>query len=81
MPSPVVLSAGTGQDWRRAADMAGTPMHSRETTIELTYRAPLTDWLTIQPDLQYVMHPGFDRSLDDALVIGLRVEFSASYSR
>lgn len=76
-----IASAGAGQDVRRAADMAGTPMHSRETTIELTYRAPLTDWLTIQPDLQYVMHPGFDRSLDDALVIGLRVEFSASYSR
>ncbi len=76
-----IASAGAGQDFRRAADMAGTPTHSRETTIELTYRAPLTDWLTIQPDLQYVMHPGFDRSLDDALVIGLRVEFSASYSR
>lgn len=76
-----IASAGAGQDWRRAADMAGTPSERHETAIEMTYRAPLTDWLTLQPDLQYVINPGADRSLEDAFVIGLRIEISGAMSR
>jgi len=30
----------------------------------------------IQPDLQYVVNPSVDALLDDALVIGLRLELS-----
>lgn len=47
-----------------------------ETAIELTYRAEIRPGLWIQPDLQYVIHPGFDRALDDALVVGIRLEAS-----
>jgi len=28
-----------------------------ETTLELTYLAPITSWLSIQPDVQYVFDP------------------------
>ncbi|HWD59453.1 MAG TPA: carbohydrate porin [Stellaceae bacterium] len=52
---------------------------TNETVIEATYQAPLTGWLTLQPDLQYVIHPnaGIPNNfgttpLSDALVIGLR---------
>jgi porin len=76
-----IASARLGQDLRRSADMAGAPIDRHETTVEMTYRAPLTDWLTLQPDLQYVFNPGADRSLDDALVIGLRVEISGAMNR
>jgi len=44
-----------------------------ETALELTYAIPLSDRLAIQPDLQYIIHPGGDRTLDDALVIGVRM--------
>ena len=49
--------------------------------IELTYSTQLTDWLRVQPDVQYVINPGADRSLDNALVIGIRFEFSNSIVR
>ena len=52
-----------------------------ESTIELTYRAKLTEWLTIQPDIQYIFNPGADPALDDSLAIGLRLEFSAAVQR
>jgi porin len=44
-----------------------------ETALELTYAIQLSDRLAIQPDLQYIIHPGGDRTLDDALVIGVRM--------
>ena len=76
-----IAMAGTGQDSRRAADSAGTPIDRAETAIEMTYRAPLTDWLTLQPDIQYVINPGADRSLEDALILGLRFEISGAWNR
>lgn len=47
-----------------------------ETAIELSYRAPISDWLTLQPDVQYVIHPSTDAARDDAWVFGLRVELA-----
>ena len=53
---------------------------NNETVIEATYQAPVTNWLTLQPDLQYVVNPNAgipnnfgDRPLPNALVIGIRV--------
>lgn len=43
-----------------------------EAVIELTYQRALTPWCSIQPDLQYIIHPGGGSEHDDALVIGLR---------
>ncbi len=36
----------------------GTPYSPGETIVEATYRARLTPWLKVQPDLQYVVNPG-----------------------
>jgi len=68
----------TGDDFEdsRALEALGTDDH--ETTIELTYRAPITDWLTLQPDIQYIINPGTDPGLDDAVVVALRFELSYS---
>ncbi len=46
--------------------------HIAETVVELTAQRPITPWLLIQPDLQYVIHPGWDRGARSALVAGLR---------
>lgn len=44
-----------------------------ETAIELTHRIALTDWLGVQPHAQYVLDPGLDPTVDDALVFGIRL--------
>lgn len=53
------------------ADVAGD---RHELIVEATYLAALTPWLSIQPDLQYVINPGGDPRLGDALVLGMRVK-------
>jgi len=58
----------------------GTPYAVGEPVIEATYRARLTPWLKVQPDLQYVVNPGAEiptpqspMPLKNALVVGVRV--------
>jgi porin len=46
-----------------------------ETTLELTYDAPFGTSLTLQPNLQYVIHPG-NATASRAIVPALRVAFS-----
>lgn len=43
-----------------------------ETVVELTAQRAITSWLQVQPDLQYVVNPGWDRSVPNALVAGVR---------
>ncbi|MES2496494.1 MAG: carbohydrate porin [Pseudomonadota bacterium] len=47
-----------------------------ETAVELTYRAPIAPWLSIQPNIQYVRNPSADPTIADAPVVGLRFETS-----
>lgn len=48
-----------------------------EAVLELTSRIQVTDWLVLQPDVQYIVNPGATRGQDDSLVFGLR--FSATW--
>jgi len=68
---------------RRHADVFGAavayfrtspllPELTSETAIELFYKAEVTPWLTIQPDIQFIANPGGDGR--DALAIGMRFE-------
>jgi porin len=43
-----------------------------ETALELTYKFAVNDNFAIQPDLQYIINPGFEPTLDDAFVLGVR---------
>jgi len=47
-----------------------------ETTVELTYLLQIGKHLALQPDLQYVLRPGIDRTRKDALAVALRFELS-----
>lgn len=69
-----VASVGLGQPYRRALELAGEASDARETNLELTYRAALTPWLTLQPNVQYVINPGSNPALRDGRVVGVRVE-------
>ncbi len=70
--------ARNGEPFKDALRAAGARVFDQEIIIELTYRAEVTPWLTLQPDIQYVMDPGAGANgdLDDALVVGLRFELS-----
>lgn len=71
---------------RDLRSLAGTntPLRSYEALLELTYVANLTPWWSIQPDLQVVLNPGggaprsgaSDRTIPDALVVGVRTTIS-----
>jgi porin len=45
-----------------------------ETTLELTYKAKFAGDLTLRPDLQYVINPGTDPALDNALLVYFRLQ-------
>lgn len=56
---------------------AATPgLDSGETVLEATYAHAVTDWLEIQPDIQWVINPSADPAVDDAVAFGLRVVVS-----
>src|SRR3989441_258814 len=70
-----VAAARNGSHYERAQTAAGGTA-AGETTVELTYLAQLGSWLTVQPDVQYVIHPGGTRATRNAVVPGLRVAVS-----
>ena len=51
-------------------------VQSAETTIELNYRAQLTPWSSVMPNIQYVMQPNAVTSIPNALVLGLQVRLT-----
>jgi porin len=55
----------------------GLDFDTHETALELTYRAPVSKRLTLQPNIQYVINPGLDPTLGNALVVGIRFEITA----
>lgn len=73
-----VAWAEASRNARAAAALQSAPIHPREVVIEATYRLELADWLALQPDLQYVIHPSSAPNLKDALAFGLRFEIAWS---
>lgn len=49
---------------------------SSETVVEITYRAQLQPWLSVQPMVQRILNPNMDPALKDAWVVGARVEIN-----
>jgi porin len=68
-------------DAARADRLAGppTPVRDHEAVIELSYKAAIVPGWSVQPDLQYIIHPGGNvahpnrpGTIPNALVLGLR---------
>ncbi len=68
--------ARNGSDYRDAMRADGYATDSAEYALEATWRIPLGERFALQPDVQYVINPDTDPSIDDALVFILRVEAS-----
>jgi len=47
-----------------------------EMTLEWTYGCTVRPGLLVQPSLQYIVNPGGDESVPNALAIGLNVVFN-----
>ena len=72
--------ANTGDPFRfTVADAGGLPAR-QEVNIELTYYADVTDWLSVQPDLQWIVNPGADHTIEDVFVAGLRLQVKDTWT-
>lgn len=71
-----VAEARIGTDHRAAQRSNGTRVERYERNVELTWRVPLGEHAVLQPDLQYVINPGANRTTPDAWIVGLRVELA-----
>ncbi|MEZ5459394.1 MAG: carbohydrate porin [Steroidobacteraceae bacterium] len=71
-----IAQVRNGGPWRALAAASGGGATRAETAIELTWRIPVNDWLTLQPDLQWIHDPDTDPSRSDALAAALRFELS-----
>lgn len=54
----------------------GSTFDGDEVALEAYYKAFLTPAISVTPDVQYIMNPSGDPTIDDALVLGLRVTVS-----
>ena len=52
------------------------PHTTAETVIEANYQVTLTSWLSITPDIQYVIRPSGSSAIRNALVLGMQVAIS-----
>jgi porin len=52
-----------------------------ETSIETSYQLKIGTSFAAQPDVQYVIHPAAESSVRSALVVGLRLVFTAGFPK
>lgn len=68
--------AWTSNQFRDAFRPNGAAASTGETGFEITYADNVLSWLAIQPDLQWIHHPGGHRAASDSAVMTLRVTAS-----
>jgi len=62
--------------YREALNAQGIASNSGETALELTYRDYLRPWVSLQPDLQYIINPDGLKSQQNGAIFGLRTEIN-----
>jgi porin len=65
--------AGLGVTWARLSDKAEFA-ENHETAIEWFYKIWVTPWLSLKPDLQYIINPSGGGAVSDVLVGTVRVD-------
>lgn len=69
-------SIRNGDAWIAQVPGEGGRAQRRETLIELTYHGKLRPGLSLQPSIQYIIHPATDPSIDNPVVVGVRLAIS-----
>jgi porin len=72
--------ARAGEPFQQAQLAEGNAVYAYETIFELTYRAVLSDWLTVQPNIQYTLHPGFNGAVKNDFLVGLHFEIGRLFN-
>jgi len=62
-----------GDATKTAAQTAGEPIPDEDWLVELTYQANLTEWLAMQPVVEYLQQDG---NFKDTWIAGLRIQLS-----
>jgi porin len=80
LPGRAIDVAGVGATYAHFSRGLST-RNDYECAVETFYRARFTEWVSLKPDLQYIVHPSGSGTLDqsrrgDALVFTLRLEVS-----
>ena len=70
-----VLGVGVAQG-RLSGHARSAGRDAHETAVEVYYNAKVCGWLNITGDVQYVLNPGADRAVGDAVVIGIRAQMN-----
>lgn len=70
----LALAHASAQD--RLAEAREKELRSCETVVEFTYRYAITDQITLQPDIQYIIHPGMNPSLENAWAGTFRIHWN-----
>lgn len=71
-----LASARNGSHYMEQQVQLGSPRLRTETVFELTYVPWISDQLSLQPDVQYIVHPNTDPALKNALNLLLRMEIT-----
>ncbi len=73
-PSRADDTLGLAVAWGCLSSAAREATQSRrsEVALELTYQCQVTPWMSIQPDVQWIIQPGASAEVANALVFGLR---------
>ena len=64
--------ARMGSQYASQGSAAGLPGVGYEAVAELSYSVQLSQAVSIQPDMQYILHPGGTGQYGNALVVGVR---------
>ena len=67
-----LIYSDNADSYSDANENAGGPGLGGETTLEADYQFNPAPWLSIQPDVQYIIDPGGNSDRSDILVLGLR---------
>lgn len=73
-----VALARASRTFRQSSAASFGPVKRHELALELTHHFVITDWLALQPDVQYVVNPGLAPNRRDAFAFGLRFEIGLS---
>ncbi len=66
-----------GREQRQWERQAGNDVLSdREVVVEITYQCVIRPWWAIQPDIQWIHHPGASPANNHALALGLRTRMT-----
>ncbi len=67
-----VYSVHASDEYQQVADAD----FSRETGFELYYAIQVTPWMTLTPDIQYIVQPGGSRDAADSIVFAVRARWT-----